>query len=94
MGQTTEEELLEQLRHGSRDGRVLGDENFINGGTYVEALLGVEEQEMGREEGVKVRKAHEVFSGEEYVVKGGKIRAKFGPYETKAFLSVGAGTGE
>jgi len=29
MGQTTEEELLEQLRHGSRDGRVLGDENFI-----------------------------------------------------------------
>ena len=29
MGQTTEEELLEQLRHGSKEGRILGDENFI-----------------------------------------------------------------
>jgi len=29
MGQTTEEELLEQLRHGNKEGRILGDENFI-----------------------------------------------------------------
>ena len=29
MGQTTEEELLKQLRHGSKEGRILGDENFI-----------------------------------------------------------------
>lgn len=31
MGQTTEEDLLEQLRHGSSmEGRILGNENFIN----------------------------------------------------------------
>ncbi len=29
MGQTTEEELLEQLRHGSKEGRILGNENFV-----------------------------------------------------------------
>jgi len=29
MGQTTEEKLLEQLRHGSKEGRILGSENFI-----------------------------------------------------------------
>ena len=29
MGQTTGEKLLEQLRHGSKGGRILGDENFI-----------------------------------------------------------------
>ncbi|MDA3788403.1 MAG: transposase [Desulfobacula sp.] len=29
MGQATEEELLEQLRHGSQEGRILGNENFI-----------------------------------------------------------------
>ena len=29
MGQTTEEELLEQLRHGNKEGRILGNENFI-----------------------------------------------------------------
>ena len=28
MGQTTGEELLEQLRYGSKEGRILGDENF------------------------------------------------------------------
>jgi len=29
MGQTTGEELLEQLRHGNKEGRILGNENFI-----------------------------------------------------------------
>ncbi|MBW2562291.1 MAG: hypothetical protein JRE40_15775 [Deltaproteobacteria bacterium] len=29
MGQATEEELLEQFRHGSKEGRILGNENFI-----------------------------------------------------------------
>jgi len=29
MGQTTGAELLEQLRHGNKEGRILGDENFI-----------------------------------------------------------------
>jgi len=29
MGQTTEGKLLEQLRHGSKEGRILGDEKFI-----------------------------------------------------------------
>ena len=29
MGQATEEELLEQLRRGSKEGRILGNENFI-----------------------------------------------------------------
>ncbi len=29
MGQTTAEELLEQLRHGNKEGRILGNENFI-----------------------------------------------------------------
>ncbi len=31
MGQTTEEELLEQLRHGTKQGRILGNEDFIKG---------------------------------------------------------------
>ncbi|MCJ7594326.1 MAG: alpha-glucosidase C-terminal domain-containing protein, partial [Desulfobacterales bacterium] len=47
-------------------------------GTSVEALLGVEDKR-----GEVVR---EVFSGEDYVVVDGRIRVKFGPYETKAFL--------
>ncbi len=29
MGQATEEELLEQIRHGNKEGRILGDEDFI-----------------------------------------------------------------
>ena len=29
MGETTDKELLKQLRHGSQEGRILGDENFI-----------------------------------------------------------------
>lgn len=29
MGQTAGEELMEQLRHGSKEGRILGDENFV-----------------------------------------------------------------
>ena len=31
MGQTTEEELLEQLRHGTKQGRILGNKDFIIG---------------------------------------------------------------
>ena len=31
MGQITEEELLEQLRHGTKQGRILGNEDFIKG---------------------------------------------------------------
>jgi len=31
MGQITEEELLDQLRHGTRQGRILGNEAFIKG---------------------------------------------------------------
>ncbi|SMC42134.1 REP element-mobilizing transposase RayT [Desulfocicer vacuolatum DSM 3385] len=31
MGQTTEKELLEQLRHGTGQGRILGSEDFIKG---------------------------------------------------------------
>jgi len=31
MGQTTEEALLEQLRHGTKQGRILGNEDFIKG---------------------------------------------------------------
>ncbi len=30
--------------------------------------------------------AREVFSGEDYVTRGAKLRARFGPYEVKAFL--------
>lgn len=30
MGQTTGEELLEQLRHGGKEGRILGNENFVS----------------------------------------------------------------
>ncbi|MEA2038878.1 MAG: hypothetical protein U9N82_03490 [Thermodesulfobacteriota bacterium] len=35
----------------------------------------------------RMQVAREVFSGEDYVVVDGKIRVRFGPYETKAFLS-------
>ena len=58
-----------------------GDEQLLIAvntiGTYVETELSVKGMAHGLE----------VFSGENYVVMGGKIRVKLGPYETKAFLS-------
>ncbi len=55
-------------------------------GTYVAAFLGVEGEKVRRLEVKKRRKVQEVFSGEDYPLVEGKIRVKFGPYETKAFL--------
>ena len=54
-------------------------------GTGVEAMLGLADYKdisRGRTEGCR-----EVFSGEDYAARDGKLRVKFGPYETKAFLS-------
>jgi len=55
-------------------------------GTGVEALLGVEDERVRRLEVKKRRGVQEVFSGHEYQLIDGKLKVKFGPYETKAFL--------
>ena len=62
------------------DERLLIAVNTI--GTYVEAELSAERRGHSGK-----RMAREVFSGEDYRLVNGKIRVKFGPYETKAFLS-------
>ena len=66
-------------------------------GTYVEAVLGAESMAHGAwrkghsAKGIahsgKGEVAREVFSGENYRVVDGKIRVKFGPYETRVFLT-------
>jgi len=53
-------------------------------GTYVEARISHAGMQGSRDAGMR---AKEVFSGEVYAIAEGKIRARFGPYETKAFLS-------
>ena len=53
-------------------------------GTYVEALLSADYTD-GADVTDKMT-AREVFSGEDYSLVKGKIRVRFGPYETKAFL--------
>jgi hypothetical protein len=52
-------------------------------GTGVEVLLGAEDTVHDAERNWKVR---EVFSGENYVVKDGKIRVRLGAYGVKAFV--------
>jgi len=42
-----------------------------------------EREELGAKQYEKV---NEVFSGEDYTIVDGKVRVRFGPYETKAFL--------
>ena len=42
-----------------------------------------EREELGAKQYEKV---NEVFSGEDYAIVDGKVRVRFGPYETKAFL--------
>jgi len=53
-------------------------------GTYVEASISNAGMLGSWEAG---RRAKEVFSGEDYPLVDGRIRVRFGPYETKAFLS-------
>ena len=43
---------------------------------------------MDEKKGTTTGKAREVFSGGDYAVMEGKIRVRFRPYETKAFLFV------
>jgi len=50
----------------------------------VEARISHAGMQGSRDAGMR---AKEVFSGEVYAIAEGKIRARFGPYETKAFLS-------
>ncbi len=50
-------------------------------GTGVECLLEAE-----KVRGLEGKKVSEVFSGEDYVVRDGKIRVRLGPYGVKAFI--------
>lgn len=61
-------------------------------GTYAEAVLRFGDLEAGPDEIIEnafhgARKCKEVFSGVCYPVSKGCIRAKFKPFETKAFVN-------
>ena len=58
-------------------------------GTSVDALIGSADyadfRRSDKREGEE--RVREVFSGEDYVIRDGKLRVRFGPYEVKAFPS-------